>query len=88
MIALGTELAPKSFKMGFHISPFTTIDHIHLHVLAAALRPNPKTWIGYPVWEKRHGGKGWSIFVSAEQVESILGRRGRVRVWPSRGRAE
>ncbi|KAL7423663.1 hypothetical protein Q5752_001245 [Cryptotrichosporon argae] len=85
MAQLGSSLAPGA-KQGFHIPPFSSVHHLHLHVLVP-----PYTLLGavqYPVaW--RHGrgggvGKGWSWFITPEQAVGMLERGQRIGVGPSR----
>jgi hypothetical protein len=68
---LALELVPSARKMGFHISPASSVPHIHLHVFAG--KPTLLGRIKYPVWDRR-GGKGWSWFVSWQQAVTILER--------------
>ncbi|WWD18162.1 hypothetical protein CI109_102611 [Kwoniella shandongensis] len=83
MILLAHRLVPPDPppKMGFHIPPFSSVPHLHLHVFSG-----PHTFVGglkYPISSHGKGkdkkkGLGW--FVTAEQVEETLGRGGRVRL--------
>ncbi|WWC88129.1 uncharacterized protein L201_003033 [Kwoniella dendrophila CBS 6074] len=59
-------------KMGFHIPPFSSVPHLHLHVFSGK-----HTFIGkfkYPISTStsKPGGKGTSWFVTVDQVENIL----------------
>ena len=77
MIRLAFMLVPSDPKLGFHIPPFSSVPHLHLHVLAGK-----RTFLGrikYPI-ARHEGGKGWSWFVSAEQTIEILQREGSVGV--------
>ncbi|KAI9634509.1 HIT-like domain-containing protein [Dioszegia hungarica] len=83
-------------KLGFHIPPFSSVPHLHLHVLVP-----PYTFLGklkYPISHrsggtstntfpedgkgigKRGSGKGWSWFVEARQARGILERGGSVKI--------
>ncbi|KAI8601127.1 HIT-like domain-containing protein, partial [Dissophora ornata] len=31
---------PEASKLGFHVPPFNTVDHLHLHVLGGAMKSN------------------------------------------------
>jgi len=80
---LALELVPAVRKMGFHISPASSVAHIHLHVFAG--KP---TWLGrikYPVRESS-GGKGWSWFVSWQQAVTIIERGHTIGFGQSRSR--
>ncbi|WVQ65173.1 uncharacterized protein L199_003346 [Kwoniella botswanensis] len=77
MRSLATSLVPDRPppKMGFHIPPFSSVPHLHLHVFSG-----PHTLIGrlkYPI-AHRDRGKGWSWFVTIDQVEKILPGGGKV----------
>jgi hypothetical protein len=70
---------PHPPKLGFHIPPFASVPHLHLHILSGRY-----TMLGrfkYPI-AKRAGkaGKGWSWFVEVGQVVEILERGGKVGV--------
>ncbi|WWD05465.1 hypothetical protein V865_003542 [Kwoniella europaea PYCC6329] len=79
MRSLATSLVPDRPppKMGFHIPPFSSVPHLHLHVFSG-----PHTLIGrlkYPIARRgRDIGKGWSWFVTIDQVEKILQDGGKV----------
>lgn len=75
MTARAVALRPQATKLGFHIPPFSSVHHLHLHVFTP-----PFTWLGrlmYPVRHGKDGGKRWSWFVTPDQAMSILeaGRR-------------
>ncbi|KAK8865655.1 hypothetical protein IAR55_000800 [Kwoniella newhampshirensis] len=77
MTSLAERLVPPDPppKMGFHIPPFSSVPHLHLHVFSGS-----HTFIGrfkYPI--STHGdekGLGW--FVTANQVERTLAAGARV----------
>ncbi|KDQ59151.1 hypothetical protein JAAARDRAFT_127632 [Jaapia argillacea MUCL 33604] len=69
-------------KLGFHIPPFNSVNHLHLHVQAL-----PYTSIfgrvKYPVVARTNGrNKGFSWFSELAQTIHILERDGRVGVFP------
>ncbi|BEI94894.1 uncharacterized protein CcaverHIS019_0704750 [Cutaneotrichosporon cavernicola] len=77
----GIALAPGATKLGFHIPPFSSVHHLHLHVFTP-----PFTALGrvmYPV-HSRGQGKGWSWFVSADQAIAILQNGHRIRLGASK----
>ncbi|WOO85695.1 Histidine triad nucleotide-binding protein 3 [Vanrija pseudolonga] len=85
MFARARALRPgPDVRMGFHIPPFSSVHHIHLHVLVPPLKF--KGVLKYPVAPGTDGGKGWSWFVTPSQVISILEANGRVGLGPTAGR--
>jgi len=68
--------------MGFHIAPFNTVEHLHLHVQGvpyASLRRAAKYFIasGYGFYTK-----GFSWFVELDQAIDILGRGKAINIMP------
>jgi hypothetical protein len=75
MSALGLSLTrsmpgSENVKMGYHIPPFSSVHHLHLHVLLPPYNSRGK--LKYPARYKEDGGKKWGWFVTPDQVERIL----------------
>lgn len=70
-------------RFGFHIPPFNSVDHLHLHCLQSPLSFKGK--FKYHVFagserERPPTIKGWGWFVTADQASQILRAKRRVRV--------
>jgi len=75
MSDLAFELVPTARKSGYHIPPFSSVHHLHLHVLAG--KPTVLGRFKYPARE-RTNGKGWSWFVTPSQAIKIVQNGGRI----------
>ena len=68
-------------RFGFHIPPFYSVDHLHLHLLALPSRGIRK--FGWHVSKGKDGKtKGFGWFVEVDQVIEILQQGKTVTVFP------
>ncbi|KAL7337214.1 hypothetical protein BJY59DRAFT_501336 [Rhodotorula toruloides] len=71
-------------RLGFHIPPFYSVNHLHLHLLSLPLpfRGSLKYRPALPSEAERSSGKlkGWSWFVEVDQVLDILRAGQKVKV--------
>lgn len=73
---------PESRKLGFHIPPFNSVNHLHLHTQTLPYKSKLRE-AEYPVANGAVGKeKGFSWFVEVGQAVRILEGGGRVGVWP------
>ncbi|XP_033504973.2 adenosine 5'-monophosphoramidase HINT3-like isoform X1 [Epinephelus lanceolatus] len=78
MIEMATSVLEKNkvgdlsdVRMGFHIPPFSSVPHLHLHALAPASKMNFKAQLHY--------GPQSHWFITVDKVLSQLRTRGKVR---------
>ncbi|XP_077566619.1 adenosine 5'-monophosphoramidase HINT3-like isoform X2 [Stigmatopora nigra] len=58
-------------RLGFHVPPFSSVPHLHLHALAPASKMNESS-------QRRYGpGSAW--FITVEEALSQLRARGRIK---------
>ena len=68
-------------RMGFHIPPFNSVNHLHLHLHALPYRGIMK--LEYPLSEGKNGkSKGFSWFVEVDQTVEILQQGKTIGVFP------
>ncbi|WVW80392.1 hypothetical protein I302_102373 [Kwoniella bestiolae CBS 10118] len=78
MRSLALTLVSSPSKMGFHVPPFSSVPHLHLHVFSGK-----HTFIGrfkYPISRREKGEKGLGWFVTLDQVEKIIQNGGTVNL--------
>lgn len=70
-------------RFGFHIPPFRSVDHLHLHCLELPFRSSLKA-LKYRIAQpsSREYSKGWSWFAEWSQTCAILEHGNRVKVSP------
>ena len=69
-------------RLGFHIPPFNSVDHLHLHLHALPYTTNILA-LKYPFKPGYYGySKGLTWFVEVQQAIQILERGNRVGVLP------
>ncbi|XP_023128179.2 adenosine 5'-monophosphoramidase HINT3-like isoform X2 [Amphiprion ocellaris] len=76
MVEMGRSILEKNkvledIRMGFHLPPFTSVPHLHLHVLAPASKMVLKSQLRY--------GPQSHWFISGDKVLSQLRIRGKVK---------
>jgi hypothetical protein len=69
-------------RMGFHIPPYNSVNHLHLHVQAMPYRF--MRFLKYPIRKPRIYGdfKGYTWFVEVKQAIAILEAGRKIRVTP------
>lgn len=71
-----------SRSLGFHIPPYTSVDHIHLHAQGLPFKSTLRKW-KYPIVPgSKDRDKGLSWFVEAEQAVQILSKGRKVGILP------
>ncbi|KAH8822691.1 HIT-like protein [Flagelloscypha sp. PMI_526] len=69
-------------KMGFHIPPYISVKHLHLHIQALPYNSIIKS-CKYPVFGAPPPfHKGFSWFVEVNQAIAILESGGKIGIWP------
>ncbi|KAH9850307.1 HIT-like protein [Lenzites betulinus] len=76
------DVPPKRRRLGFHIPPYISVTHLHMHAQALPYR-SLMSRLRYPIFRGRKGqDKGFSWFVEAEQAIRILEKGSRIRLLP------
>ncbi|KAF8318473.1 HIT-like protein [Clavulina sp. PMI_390] len=75
--------SPHHRKFGFHIPPFTSVQHIHLHCFGLPFKSTIHKW-EFLTSERQNGTKGFSWFAEVSQVMRTLEQGRRVQVLPER----
>ena len=69
-------------RLGFHIPPYISVPHLHMHVQALPYRSLLRR-LKYPVVTGQRGReKGFSWFADAEQTVRLLEKGVQVRILP------
>jgi len=86
MTSLANELFPDATKIGFHVPPFTSKDHLRMHVFGGETKDTWRARYGYPISRRCGTVRRVAVwFVSGDQAKTILGSGGWIAFWPSRG---
>ncbi|KAI0368631.1 HIT-like protein [Pilatotrama ljubarskyi] len=76
------DIPPHLRRLGFHIPPYISVPHLHMHVQALPYRSFLRR-LKYPVVRGRQGqDKGFSWFVEAEQAVRLLEKGVQIRIKP------
>ncbi|RDX57435.1 HIT-like protein [Lentinus brumalis] len=76
------DVPPNLRRLGFHIPPYISVPHLHMHVQALPYRSFLRR-LKYPIVYGRKGQeKGFSWFADAEQAARILEKDVRVGIMP------
>jgi len=77
-----TYFPPEMRRLGFHIPPANSVDHLHLHIHGLPYKSLYRR-LKYPVVKGTHGkAKGFSWFVEISQAKVILERGGKIGILP------
>lgn len=71
-------------RFGFHIPPFTSVDHIHLHCFGLPFKGDKQS-LKYFISRRKEGSKyskGWGWFIEVEQAIHTLKSGGKIRISP------
>ncbi|KAH7101013.1 HIT-like protein [Auriculariales sp. MPI-PUGE-AT-0066] len=79
--SLGAPSYAGARRLGFHIPPYISVGHLHLHAHALPFKNAVRGW-KYPVrvGNGRTTSKGFSWFVEVDQAVAILERGGKVKI--------
>lgn len=66
---------------GYHIPPFNSINHLHLHAQALPYQGARKK-VKYPRSERHDNMKGWTWFIESSQVQRTLEAHRNVTIKP------